>query len=200
MNAAGVLGALKSDPILAREGDRYRHFDPLALLQHLGHVEGVVLWTHHSGVIHTLEAPEPCRFEVLAPRDDFCRYQLVAADGTWLPGHGHIRHKRIEKVVVEIHPDDCMPAAYAVVFQSLREPATLLTVGLPVWYDPNHKDRARLNEDALALYRFLRERLGTGVLRLGGAWYGADADLHSLAEERYRAVFEPANGRPIDER
>lgn len=200
MTPAEALAALAEDKGLRREGERFPDFDPLALLRFLGRVEGVVLWTHHSGVIHTLEAPAPRRFEVLAPRDDFCRYQLVDADGAWLPGHGHIRHRRIEKVSVEIHPDDCMPAAYVVAFQSLREPATLLTVGLPVWYDPNHKQRAVLDEGALALFRALRDRLGTGVLRLGGRWYAAEADLHGLAVERFRAVFEPANGRPIDER
>ena len=200
MKAAAVLDAMRTDEMFARDGDLFPKLDPLALLRHLGRIEGVVFWTHHSGVIHTLEAPAPYSFEVLPPRDHFCRYQLVDVDGAWLPGHGHLQWKRIEKISVEIHPDDCMPAAYVVTLQSLREPATLLTVGLPVWYDPNHKDRATLDEDALTIYRWLRECLGTGVLRVGGQWFSAEADLHDLAMERFQAVFEPANGTPIDER
>jgi len=189
---AAHLDAMKSDPVLERDGDAYPRLDPLALLRHLGRIPGVTVWTHWSGVIQTLEAPDPLHVAFLEPRDAFCRYRLMGPDGEWRPGHGHIELRRIEKICVEIHPDDCMPAAYVVTFHGLRMPAHLLTVGLPVWYDPRDKARPVFNDDALAIFRFLRERLGTGVLRLGGRWYAADADLHGLATQRYEQVFKGA--------
>ncbi|MBZ0253362.1 MAG: hypothetical protein K8I02_08490 [Candidatus Methylomirabilis sp.] len=192
MTLRARLDAMKAEPAFEREGDVFPRFDPLALLQHLGRVEGVVFWTHASGVSQTLEAPAPLHIEVMPPRDDSYRYQLARPDGSWLPGHGHIRFAAIEKIEVEIHPDNCMPAAYVVTLHGLRRPAHLLTVGLPVWYDPNRKDRAALNEDALAIYRFLRERLAPGVVRVGGAWRSAAADLHPLALERYERSFRGA--------
>lgn len=191
MTLAARLDAMKAEPAFRREGDRFPDFDPLVLLQHLGRVEGVVFWTHAGGVTQVLEAPAPLHIEVFAPRDDSYRYQLVNPDGSWLPGHGHVVWRAIEKIEVEIHPDNCMPAAYVATFHALRRPAHLLTVGLPVWYNPNHKDRAALDENALAIYRFLRERFAPGILRLGGAWRSAAADLHPLALERYERSFRP---------